>query len=186
MAIKSPVGGGNFLEIFAFSGGTVGASQFTFDKTVTTNVNGHPAKGTDFTIDLDSKINNSTYEAFLVSYLTSISTETLEFVYEDDTKDVSSSAADEVPKFAFILYNKALSGTRKTLYGIGYLSGDSGNDSRAAGSLNTTPVQLTVTSYSTGSVSFGTALFETSLVTVASAQSLATGATGKYVFLTTV
>lgn len=185
MAIKAPVGGGNYLEIFGFSAGTVGSSEFVFDKTVTTSVNGHPAKGVDFTIDLDSKINNETFETFLVSYLTSISTETLEFTYEDDTKDVSSSAADEVPKFAFMLYNKALGGKRKVLYGVGYLSGDSGNDSRAAGALNTTPVQLTVTAYADASVAFGTTLFNTELVT-GTALTLATGATGKYTFMTTI
>ena len=185
MAFKSPLGGGNYLEVFAFnkSTNTIGASAFVFDKTVTTAINGHPAKGVEFTIDLDSKINNEAFETFITNYLTTISTETIEQIYEDDSKDTSTSAASEADYFAFILHNKALDSKVKTLIGIGYLTGDTGNDSRAAGTANTNPVQITVTSVSS-EVAFGIALFDDTKVTVGTAQALPADAYGKYLFLT--
>lgn len=184
MAVKAPIGGGNKLDIYAYDGsGNASTLLFSFDKIVTTAVAGHPKKARSFPIDIDSKINNEAWEAFLDAYIVEEDTELQEQVYEDGSKDTISSAAESAPKFLFVYYEGAVGGKRKVHTGLGYLSGDTGNVSTSANTLTTSPVQIT-TFATDKQYTIGTPKFDATKVAPSAAVVLGTGLYGSRTFMT--
>jgi len=184
MAVKSPIGGGNKLDIYAYDvSGNASTLLFTFDKIVTTSIAGHPKKGRSFSIDIDQKINNEAWETFLDAYIVEEDTELQESVYEDGSKDTISSAAESAPKFLYAYYEGAIGGKRKVHTGLAYLSGDSGNVSTSANTLTTTPVQITAYA-ADKEYTIGTPKFDALKVTASAAIVLGTGSYGSRTFIT--
>lgn len=138
MAIKAPSQGANFLAILSLTADTV---LFTYDKTVDTQVTGHPKKG-NMSIQINNKIHNEALETHYNTYLHNYSIEAVEETYEESSKDTFYPGSDKAPGFRFVGFNGALSDKREYFYGCGVYSGDTGNFTTAGGALGDYPVSI--------------------------------------------
>lgn len=184
MAQRSPLGGGNLVEFFALSTNAFGTKQtHVEDKTKTTKVTGHPTKSS-LVIDLDARHADTTYNTFLTTYLYPGTLTATEEVYEDSSKDTSAGGSSSY-NFGYIAYFGTLGTNRKVLYGVGILSGSTGDYSTADKQFEQTPVQITGVS-APASYTIAATLFNTGKVSGAATVTVASGSYGAYAFLTAV
>jgi hypothetical protein len=183
-AIRSAIGGGNLVEFFPLTtANALGAkSAHIEDKTKSTKVTGHPIKKT-LTIDLDARHGDMTFETFLSSYLYDGEVTPVIEKYEDSSQD-SSTVVPSSKYLGYVLYFGANGSSRKVLYGVGVLSGATGDATTGENALEQTPVQITaVVNPSTAAITFASTIWNTDKVTSTVAGSLPTGSYGVYTTL---
>jgi hypothetical protein len=150
MALSAPIGAGNSVEIYALSStGLFGTKVITLNKNVTQDYTGHPIKQS-VVIDIDNKMDDSTFGGFLETYLSSVAVEESKVEYVDASFDTITSGLSynttNGKAFGYVWYGAA--GTEspsktKLLVGRGILSGDTGNSSYAGKGIGNYPVQIT-------------------------------------------
>lgn len=193
MAVKAPSSGGNLCEIFALnlSGSTLACAksdfQFSFDKTVSSKVTGHPLKQS-VKIELENKEFSEAYETFCKSYLTNVAVEQVKVTYEDNSEDTLVTQPANSKTFGVIYYT-GTSGTKRAVYmGRGVLSGATGDASFVSKNLGAYPVEITLLS-GTG-VSFASDCFGTTnallKVSGATAKNITDAEFGHTAWLTSV
>lgn len=141
MAAKSPYQGGNRVTVWEIASPVV-TVLFTYDKTESTTMGGHPLKET-IVLDLVSKINNEALDTHLRTYLRNIDLEPVEQLYEDGTKDVLAGVSASTPTFMCIHMSNAIDSKRKLTIFEGAYTGDTGNFTSAQASLGDHPIQIT-------------------------------------------
>ncbi len=179
MARKAASKGGNLLQIFAFdASGVADTLEIEFDKTVDTSITGYYLKSTGTSIQINSRIMNEAWTTFMDDYMLVDEPEQgLQENYEDDTKDNLTDASNVDKKFLYVLYSGIVDNKRLVDYGVGYLTGDTGNRSQARQSLTNAPV--TVQSLAADvEYTIPDTVFSTAHVSSASTQTVATAALG--------
>jgi hypothetical protein len=163
--------------------GLFGTAAFTFTANVTMDYTGHPAKDS-LIIDLDNKNDTEAFNTFLKTYLNSISVEESKVEYVDATFSTITSGQTSATKLGFIWYGglSVPDNKKKVLIGQGILSGDTGNASYQGKGIGNYPVQITTLAAST-SLTIPNTLFNASLVTQATAITIATAERGTILFL---
>lgn len=181
---RSPLGGGNLCEFFALATNAFGTKQtHVEDHTKSTKVTGHPTKN-KVLIDLDARHADENFNTFLGTYLYPGDITLTEEIYEDAQKD-SSPGGSTTYYFGYTLYFGTVKTKRKVLYGIGMVSGNTGDYSTGDKQYEQSPVQISgVSAPATYTVSAAT--FNTLLVSGAATVTIASGSYGAYVFLTAV
>ena len=175
---NAPWQGDNLVEIFTItSDATSTTSTFTFDATVDSAIEGHPSKNS-VKLTLTNKIDDPDFETFLESYLTDKEVTTNKLTYEDGTTETIVSGVDSSKTFAFIAYRGEVGTKRKVLYGYGVLVGATGNSSVKYGDVGDMPVEIQVLDYG-ATLTFTAGSFDTTLVSVATDKTLASGEYGK-------
>lgn len=148
MSVKAPSSGGNLLEIFdiTFSGtgGSFAAAAltFSFDKTITSKVTGHPLKGS-VKIELENKEFSAAFETLCKAYLTNVAVEQVKITYEDNSEDTLVTQPANAKTFGVVYYT-GTSGSKRCVYvGRGVLSGATGDASFVSKNLGAYPVEIT-------------------------------------------
>jgi hypothetical protein len=171
MTQKAPYNGANKLSIYALGiTGVFGTLLYTFDKTITSKLTGHPTKG-KFMIELDQHANDEAFNTFLKTYLTSIEVSTEAVQYEDNSIEYIVTGATTATTFGFIWYDGKCQAKRKLAMGAAVLSGNAGDYDTKSKGMGKTPVQLTALPSNTigYDLTIGSLLFDTALATVATA-----------------
>lgn len=187
MALKSPVGDGNKLYIYALStANNFDTLLYTFDKSVSCSLSGHPLKES-LIIDIDSKTDDESLGTFYASYLHNYTVEKSDVEYTNSDKDtlisgVSGLTADG-KDFGFIWHGATDGSKTKVAVGRGILSGDTGNVSYSPKSLASAAVQITA--ISGVQVAVPAAKFDSTKVTVSATLTVPTTAYGCIAYYTT-
>jgi|GEM_PF-6405607 len=140
---KAPYGSSSYCTVHTVgTDGTFGASVFTLDKIVSTNIPTHPRQGT-FQMEFDHKVNNEAYDTFIDTYLSETPVDAQEQIYEDGSKDIISAGGEAATLLGFVYYEAPLDSKRGVWLSTGYLSGNTGAASYSQGALSVTPMQVT-------------------------------------------
>lgn len=181
---RSPLGGGNLCEFFALGTNAFGTKQtHVEDHTKSTKVTGHPIKN-KVVIDLDARHADETFDGFLTTYLYSGDLSLIEESYEDSQKDTSAGGSTSY-YFGYILYFASLGVKRKVLFGVGVLTGSTGDYTTGDKQFEQSPVQISGVS-SPVAYTVPASCFNTYKVSGATTQTVALGSYGQYKFLTAV
>jgi len=181
---RSSVAGGNLCEFFALATNAFATKNSHIeDHTKSTKTTGHPNKK-DLKINLDAQHGDSAFESFLTTYLTNVDYTAVSDTYEDGQVETATNASTD-KMFGYILYFGSKGTTRKVLYGVGVISGDTGNYETGNKQFEKTPVEITgVPAFA--SLSIPLASFNTYIVSGAATVTLASGSYGVYTFMTAV
>jgi nicotinic acid phosphoribosyltransferase len=140
--VRSSPAGGNYCAFFALGTNAFATiSSHVEDHTKSTKTTGHPNRK-DLKIYLDALHGVSAFEAFLTTYLTNVDYTAVSDTYEDGTVETASNAETD-KMFGYILYFGKNSTTRKVLYGVGVLTGDTGNYEAGNKMFEKSPVEIT-------------------------------------------
>lgn len=144
MAAKSPTGGGNRSAFWEDDGaGSADTPIIVLDKNETTDIAGNPLID-NVVLTLANKQRNEAFLTFLEGNLSKVNLQNGQQDYEDGTFDsLVNIPGDSVSKMHVIHVDGEISGKRRVTYIRGVLTGDTGSDTRASGSLGDTPVEVT-------------------------------------------
>lgn len=138
---KAPFQGSNYMTVHAISTNTLGAVCFTFDRTVDTTIEGHPAKN-NLKIVISNKINSEDYNTFLKTFLSNKEVAVKPVTYEDGTIEYIVSGVDETKTFGVVWYDGKVGSKRKIVMGKAILSGNTGNAKTVYGDIGDMPVEI--------------------------------------------
>lgn len=157
---------------------------FTYDKTIDSTVEGHPIKN-DLKIMLTNKINNEAWNTHLKSYLSNKEVTTNKVTYEDGTLETVISGVDTTKTFGVIWYDGKSDTKRKVVVGAAVYAGTTGNAKTVYGNIGDMPVEIQFVDWG-ASLTIGSDLLDTDLVSGAADIVLPAGNFGCVVFLTAV
>lgn len=182
---QSPVGSANRVVCFPItsSKSTITAA-LSFNKNVDESITGHPIKGS-WSIALTSRKNNIAFNTFLNSYLRDIDIEPTEETYTDGTKDTISAISVSSPHFLVVHCGGLLESAYQLSYGVGVLTGDTGNRSFANKSMTDTPVEIRIVQSPAAYTFLGTSIYEylSDIIATVADQSIAADAYGSVIYV---
>lgn len=148
---KVAIGGSGQVFAFEVTGGVADTSaEIVFDRIVGKSQVGHEKKGA-VTYEITSHQADETTFAFIDSRITSSPTEPIVVDYENGDKSTVSQASGSVVADVYAVpYPKTGVDTkRRVFFGLGILSGDSGNITTGFNALNEAPLAFTTIQTST-------------------------------------
>lgn len=155
---------------------------FIYDKTIDSAVEGHPVKG-DIKINLNSKISNEDWNTHLKSYLTNKEVTNNKITYEDGEVETVVSGVELSKRVGVIWYDGHVGTKRRIVVGCAVYAGATGNSTTVFGNIGDMPVELQFIDYGT-SLTIGSDLLNSGLVTPAADIVLTAGEIGCVLFLT--
>jgi len=149
MAAKSPFLGANRTTVWQIlsTSAVVDTILFTYDKTESATIAGHPLKES-IVLSMVSKLHNEALDTHFRTYLRNVDLTPIEQVYEDNSKDTLAAVAASVPTFVTLRPENAVSSKCELTAFEGAYTGDTGNRSTAASSLGDSPIEITAVSSS--------------------------------------
>lgn len=140
ITLKSPVGGGNLIEIFQLGTNAFGTKAYAFDNIGSVKITGHP-KQNKVQVDIDQIAANEEFYTHLNNYLSEKVIEQVTFDCEDGTQ-LSYSNVDASKVFGYVVYFATLGNKRKVFVGTGTYSGETGGTQTANKQFEKVPVQI--------------------------------------------
>ena len=184
MAIRAPIGGGNLIEFFALGTNALATKQtHVADHNKTTKGTGHPNKKT-LVWDIDTRFADDNWNTFQTTYLTNQDLSLIMEEYEDGSQE-SYSPASTSQSFGYVIYFGVLGTRRKVYFGVGVLTGNSGDVEVAGKAFEKSSMQITAVP-AAATYSIATTIWNTSKLATTSLASMPTqiaaDSYGAYVF----
>lgn len=186
MAVRSAVGGGNLIEFYPLTTANVlgTLNAHTENKTKSITINGHPRKK-NMVIDVDARHGDLPFQTFLTTHLYDGEVVPVIEKYEDGSQDTLTVVPNNGAYYlGYVCYFGAIGAARKILYGVGVLSGTTGNTTTGVDALEQTPLQLTAVAAPT-SIAFASSVWNTTKANSTVAVTLPADSYGVYTTLTT-
>jgi hypothetical protein len=142
---KVAIGGSGLVYAFEVTGGTANTTaEMTFDRIVGKSQVGQEKKGA-VTYEITSHQADQTTFEYIDSRITSSPTEPIKVDYENGDSSTVSQASDSTIQdlFAVPYPLTGVDTKRRVFFGLGILSGDSGNISSGFNALNEAPLAFT-------------------------------------------
>lgn len=184
MAARAGLGDGNLLEFRSLTTANVINALLTVhqeDKTKSVKITGHPKTG-KMTIDIDGRHGDAGWFSFLDTYLHAGELTPIVEKYTDGSQDTTTVAL-QAETFFYTCYFGNIAGSTKVLYGVGVLSGPTGDLTTGVDAFEQTPVQITAIA-APASIAVASSVWNSLKVNSTVATTLAAGSYGGYITLT--